>query len=306
MRRKATKRLLLPYLCRKITPRRPAAFRQKPRAARHRLRHPILRYEHEPRNTAHRAPQYRLEHHRAAHGHRIDRHRRTLGSRLRRHDRRAGHRRLDLQLHLLELLVRAHGNQRADGPGVRRGRLPRVHQHAGPRAVGVGGDGCADDPAPIPRGRTGPLGHERQRNDPRLLLRPHLGRAGGHRALRVQRLVHGDAERHIPHADGRHGQHRAHPLQPLVRLRDGYGHRGHRLRLGDRPMDRRGALGAAARRQIPSDPHRDRLVGGAGPQTAEDVLHHQPRHHPAHVLHRRGLHLLHRGVGTHGRPRCWP
>jgi len=36
--------------------------------------------------------------------------------------------------------------------------------------------------------------------------------------------------------------HRAHPLQPLVRLRDGYGHRGHRLRLGDRPMDRRGAL----------------------------------------------------------------
>ena len=100
--------------------------------------------EDEPRNHAHSAAQHRIEHHRAADGHRLDGHSRPLGHRLGGDDRRAGHRSLDLQLHLLELLLRTHGHERSDGPGFRCGRHARMHRHAGPGALGGCGDGSAD------------------------------------------------------------------------------------------------------------------------------------------------------------------
>ena len=43
-------------------------------------------------------------------------------------------------------------------------------------------------------------------------------------------------------------------------FRSGHGHRGHRLRLGHRPMDRRAARLGAARREIPPYHPTDRLV----------------------------------------------
>ena len=101
---------------------------------------------------------------------------------------------------------------------------------------------------------------------------------------------------------GRHGECHPQPLQPVVRLRHGYGHRRHRLRLGHRPVERRGTGLGAARGQIPPRREAHRLVAGHRPPPAEDLLHHQPRHHPAHVLHRGGLHLLHRIIGPAGQP----
>ncbi len=90
-------------------------------------------------------------------------------------DRRTGHRGVDLQLHLLELLVRAHGNQRTHGTGVRRREFPRMHQHARRGDGRGGGHGIADARPAIPAGRAGPVGTERQRNDARTFLRPHPG-----------------------------------------------------------------------------------------------------------------------------------
>ncbi len=190
-------------------------------------------HEHEPRNIANRPAEHRLEHHRSAHGHRRHRHRRTLGQRKPgRHHRRPGHRRLDLQLHLLELFVRPHGHERPDRPGLRRRRLPRMHPHAGPLAERFGRHGPRRPPVATPPGRVRPADHERKPDRQRLLLRPHLGRAGGYSALRLQRLVYRHAERPDPHADRHHGQRDPHPLQPLVRLRLRHGNRRHRLRIG--------------------------------------------------------------------------
>ena len=80
---------------------------------------------------------------------------------------------------------------------------------------------AADGTAAVSRRRDGTLGHARQRNDPRILLRPHLGRTGRNHALRIQRLVHRHAERPVPDVHGHHREHHPHALQPLVRLRHG-------------------------------------------------------------------------------------
>ena len=176
-----------------------------------------------------------------------------------------------------------------------------MHQHAGPGAARGRRDGPADVAAAIPAGRTGAVGTQRQRHDARVLLRPHLGRAGGNSAVRLQRLVYGNAERADTDVHGHHGQRGPCAVQSLVRIRTGHGDRRHRLRLGNRAVDGRGPLRPAALRMLPQDTDRNRLGGGGEPETAQDLLHRKPRHHAAHVLHRGRLHLLHGGVGPHGR-----
>ena len=53
---------------------------------------------------------------------------------------------------------------------------------------------------------------------------------------------------------------------------------------------------------LPQGADGHRLGRGIRHETAQNLLHRQPRHHAAYALHRGGLHLLHGGFGPHGRP----
>lgn len=182
-----------------------------------------------------------------------------------------------------------------------------MHQHARKGDGRGGGHGIADARPAIPAGRAGPVGTQWQRNDARVFLRPHLGRTGWHPPVRVQRLVHGYAECHDTDVHGYFGQRGACPVQPLVRLRHGHGDRRHCLRLGDRTVDGRGTFAAAAHAALPQGTDGHRLDRGIRHETAQDLLHRQPRHHAAYTLHRGGLHLLHGGLRPAWKTRCcWP
>ena len=256
---------------------------------------------YESGNPAARASEHRFQHHRPRHGHRQHDDRRQSGRR-RHHarDRIAGRRRFDLQLHLLELLLPAHGHERTDGAGLRREEPPRMHRHAGAHAARRGRIGRTDPAAAIPARPNGDLGHERRRTGRRILLRPHLGRTGGHHALRPQRLVHRDAERPHPHVDRHSAKRRPCRLFVVLRLPLRDGHRRHRLRLGRRPVPRRGAGRRADRGQLSGVHHAHRLVGGLRHAADPALSGRQPRHHRPHALHRSRLHLLHRRIGPHG------
>lgn len=143
-------------------------------------------YGHEPRDIADCGAQYHFQHHRTADGYCLDGDRRTLGQRTHGgHDRRARNRSLDLQLHLLELQLCAHGHQRPHGSGLWSRKLAGVYPHAGALNLAGPCNGCTGPAAAGPLGRALAPGDEWQRGGERLLLRPHLGRARRHPALRA-------------------------------------------------------------------------------------------------------------------------
>ena len=209
---------------------------------------------YEPRNPPISRSEHHLQHHGPPYGYREFRRRRTPGQ-LRSDDRGTRHRRIHLQLHLLELQLRAHGYQRTHGAGFRCRKLPRMHQHARPGHSGRSDPRPAGYLLPKPSGATGTMGHERQRNRTRLFLRPHLGGTRRYHALRIQRLVHRHAECRDPDVYRRHGEYRTRFHEPVARIRTRHGHHGHRLWLGRGPKYGGPAGGPAAYPAIPQNSH---------------------------------------------------
>ena len=202
----------------------------------------ITIYDHEQTHSGTGHSEHHLQHHRPAAGHGRFGYRRTPGQR----HRHRSHRRGDghLQLHLLELRLPAHGHQRIHRTGLRSPAPGRVRQPAGAGHDRSGRTGGAAARLPALGGTLLPVDNaDRGRSAASgrgVLLRPHLGRSRHRVALRHQRLVHRHAGLPHPHGRGHRAEHRQYHLQPLVLLRAGDGHHGHRLGHGGIAIHGRG------------------------------------------------------------------